>query len=98
MDHLAGYPPTVELLRTLHDSGEELCVCSVVVAEVYSGLRPEAILQARLLLDGLRYLETPEPAARLAGAWRTSTSGKGCGCKRRMYSLRLRRSRTGQRW
>jgi predicted nucleic acid-binding protein len=77
MDHLAGYPPTVGLLRTLHDSGEELCVCSVVVAEVYSGLRPEAILQARLLLDGLRYLETPEPAARLAGAWRYKYQREG---------------------
>jgi predicted nucleic acid-binding protein len=37
----------------------------------------EAILQARLLLDGLRYLETPEPAARLAGAWRYKYQREG---------------------
>ena len=70
MDQFAGYLPTVELLRDLEEGGGDLCVCSVVLAEIYSGLRPEAVPQARLLLDRCRYLNTSDSAAKAAGEWR----------------------------
>ena len=38
IDQLKGFPQTVQLLQTLHQSGAELCVCDVTIAEVYAGL------------------------------------------------------------
>jgi predicted nucleic acid-binding protein len=77
MDQFAGYAPTVQLLEDLDNRGEELCVCSVVLSEVYAGLRPDAVSRARLLLDRCLYLGTSEAAARIAGEWRSAYRRQG---------------------
>jgi hypothetical protein len=41
IDRLKGFPQTVNLLQQHHQSGGELWVCDVTIAEVYAGLHPQ---------------------------------------------------------
>lgn len=77
IDYLKSVPASVSLLQDLDTRGEILCLCSVVVAEVWSGLRPELREETgrRLLL--LEFLATgPEEAAQ-AGMWRYDYARRG---------------------
>ncbi len=50
--------------------GDTVCLCDVVLAEVYSGVRPEHRQRVAGVLDSLPYLATSAEAARQAGVWR----------------------------
>lgn len=76
IDYLVGFAPSVDLIRSIHTSGNDLGVCDVVVAEVYSGLRPEDCERTAALLEALQFLTTAADAARVGVGYRT-TMGMG---------------------
>ena len=41
IDYLMGIPSSLAQIQELHARGETLCVCAVVIAEVYAGLLPK---------------------------------------------------------
>lgn len=77
MDYLNGFAPTVALLQELYRQGDDLCTCDIVLAEVYSGLRPHEVAQAEQLLSTLYFLPTSPQAARQAGSWRYTYARRG---------------------
>jgi predicted nucleic acid-binding protein len=77
IDYLKGFPDSVALIRKLHADGDSLCVCDVVVAEVYSGLLPKDRGQARKLLSACEFLPTSAEMAERAGEWRYSHARRG---------------------
>jgi predicted nucleic acid-binding protein len=77
IDYLRGIADSLVVIRGLGDAGDLLCVCDVVLAEVYSGLRPEDRSSAGVLLDTLHYLPTSPEAARQAGEWRYHYARRG---------------------
>ena len=70
IDYLRGFPGSVALLRDLHQRGDLLCICDVVIAEVYTGLGPRDRTKAEDLLDTCQFLHTSREAAKQAGEWR----------------------------
>ena len=77
IDYLAGIAGTVELIHHLHRQGEDLCVCDVVIADVYSGLRIPSRDAAQKLIGSLSFLPTSAEAARRAGEWRYAYARRG---------------------
>ena len=77
IDFLAGVPATTALLQGLHGQGDRLCTCTVVLAEVYSGLGPEYESRAESFLRGLRFLPGDPRAGRQAGRWRQRYAREG---------------------
>ncbi|MBI2912277.1 MAG: PIN domain-containing protein [Chloroflexi bacterium] len=77
IDYLKSVPASVALLQDLDARGEFLCLCSVVVAEVWSGLRPDLREATGRRLRLLEFLATgPEEAAQ-AGQWRYDYARQG---------------------
>ncbi len=70
IDYLFNREPTVSLFQRLHHQGDDLCVCDVVLAEVYSGLLPQHRAAAEAFLSTLVFLPTSAIAAQQAGEWR----------------------------
>jgi predicted nucleic acid-binding protein len=70
IDYLFGIPATVTLIRDLHNRGDTLCVCDVVIAEVYAGLRPNHREATEQLLSACTFLPATAAIARKAGRWR----------------------------
>ncbi len=77
VDYLQRIPGSLSLIMDLFDRGDSLCICDIVIAEVYSGLRPEAKDKAQDLLYSLLYLPTTLEAARQAGEWRYQYARQG---------------------
>lgn len=77
IDFLRGIEPSVELLESLVSAGDTLGICDVVVAEVYSGLRPDSRPKVASVLSGFAYLETSPGTARQAGEWRYDFARQG---------------------
>jgi predicted nucleic acid-binding protein len=77
IDYLAGVKSTVSLIQELYDRGELLCVSDVVIAEVYSGLRPQDRDKARGLLTACFFLATTPEASQRAGEWRYHYARQG---------------------
>jgi predicted nucleic acid-binding protein len=77
IDYLKGFPGTVSLIRELHQAGGSLCVCAVVIAEVYAGLLPKDRGPARRFLSACSFLPTSAEAAREAGEWRYHHARRG---------------------
>lgn len=70
IDHAAGRPEAVGLVRRLFGEPNDLLVCDVVVTEALSrGTDPEVAVMTALL-DVLEYVPTTPEAARWAGASR----------------------------
>lgn len=70
IDYLQDVSATADMIEGLYDQGDKICVCDVVLAEVYSGLDPAEYTRAELLLGGLTFVETSREAAKRAGEWR----------------------------
>jgi hypothetical protein len=70
IDYLFGISSSVALIQGLHDRGDTLCVCDIVIAEVYAGLRPEHRQTAEQLLAACTFLSRSAMIAQRAGAWR----------------------------
>ncbi len=77
IDHIMGRPGTIALLERLDAGGDTLCVCDVVVAEVYSGLLQRDWVPAQAFLSGLTYLITTARMAQQAGEWRFAYARRG---------------------
>lgn len=77
IDLLKNVPDTVSLIQGLHDQGDTLSTCDVVLGEVFSGLHPSDRTRATPLLDGLHYLITTAETARRAGEWRYDYARRG---------------------
>lgn len=77
IDYLVGIQQSVELVQGLDWQGDLLCVCDVVIAEVYAGLRPQDRDKAQKLLGACQYLSTSPEAARQAGEWRYTYARQG---------------------
>lgn len=77
IDYLLGVSSSVTLIQDLHDRGDTLCVCEVVIAEVYAGLRPQHREAAEELLASCTFLPTTAALARQAGTWRYDFARKG---------------------
>ena len=77
IDYFAAFPGTVALLDELMERGDTLCVCDVVIAEVYSGIAPKDRQDADLYLDSLEFVATSRASARVAGEWRYAFARQG---------------------
>lgn len=77
IDYLSGVPSSVSLIRDLHGGGDLLCVCDVVIAEVYAGLHPQDQEKARAILDACHFLGSSPDIARQAGQWRYAYARQG---------------------
>lgn len=77
IDYLFGIPGTVSVIERLQRQGDMLCVCSVVMAEIYSGLRPQHRDTGEQLLNACEFLPTGPEAATQAGTWRYDYARRG---------------------
>ena len=77
IDYFFGIPTSVALVDALFDERHSLCVCDVVVAEVFSGLHPGDKERPQRFIQSCRFLETDLEAAALAGEWRYGYSREG---------------------
>src|SRR3990172_9873900 len=77
IDSLTGVQSTVDLIKDLHARGDLLCACDVVIAEIYSGLRPTDRDKAERLLSACYFLPTGPQTAQQAGEWRYEYARKG---------------------
>lgn len=77
IDYLSGVPTSVSLIQDLHAGGDLLCVCDVVIAEVYAGLHPPDRERAEKLLNGCFFLSSTFGSARQAGEWRYAYARRG---------------------
>lgn len=77
IDYVANIPTSVAFIQSLRSGTDILCTCDVVLAEVYSGLRPRDTARVQLLLRSLLFLPTSPEAARQAGEWRYAFARQG---------------------
>lgn len=70
IDHAAGRPEAVDLVRRLFSEPNDLLVCDAVVTEALSRGSDEDVAVIVALLDALEYVATHPEAARWAGACR----------------------------
>lgn len=74
---LKGTPLATQLIDELNRQDDTLCTCLVVMAEVYSGLRPIDARQADTLLRPMRFLTAAPDIGRQAGLWRYEFARQG---------------------
>lgn len=72
----AREPASSRILRMI-ESGDELGVCAVVVAEFYAGLVPQQRARWDEFFEALRFWEATREAAKQAGIWRYEFARKG---------------------
>lgn len=77
IDYLGGIPASVSLVQELRSRDDLLCTCSVVIAEVFSGLHPQDRDKAQALLGACSFLPTSLQASRQAGEWRYLYARRG---------------------
>lgn len=69
IDQCFSVDGSISLINRLYDQGESLCLCSVVIAEVYAGLRPQHRNAVEEILSSYSFLPTSLDAATKAGEW-----------------------------
>jgi tRNA(fMet)-specific endonuclease VapC len=77
IDHLRGRQPVVELITGLAKAGDELGVCPINVAELYSGLNEKYRVIAEKLINSLEYWEATRETSKIAGSYRYEFARKG---------------------
>jgi tRNA(fMet)-specific endonuclease VapC len=77
IDHLRGRLPVVVFVTGLASAGNELGVCPICVAELYSGLKDRQRTIAEKLIGNLDYWEATREAAKMAGSFRYEFARKG---------------------
>ena len=70
-------PEALALLRHLSSTDETVCVCTVVTAEIYSGLGERQMPRALALFSTSEYLPASEEIAIQAGKWRYLYARRG---------------------
>ncbi len=76
IDFFRGRMKAIQTLGKLVEEGPLGC-CPVVVAEVFSGVRPEELTKVEEFLTSLLYYPIPYETARLAGQYRRDYQKKG---------------------
>jgi predicted nucleic acid-binding protein len=77
IDCLSAFAPSIDLIESLSEPGDRLCICDVVVAEVFAGVTPEQERKAVEFLEACEFLETTRASARQAGVWRFDFARRG---------------------
>jgi len=77
INYLRGIVESVTFIQELHGRGEDLCVCDIVIAEVFSGLLPEHREAGERLLSACTFLPTSPAIAQQAGQWRYDFARRG---------------------
>jgi predicted nucleic acid-binding protein len=77
IDYLKGIRDSAEMIKGIHDNGDVLCVCGVVVAEVFAGIHPVDRQTVFNLVSTFHFLTVSIAAARLAGEWRYQHARSG---------------------
>ncbi len=77
IDYLKGIASSVDLINDIHRRGGILCVCDIVIAEVYTGVRPQDQERTARILQSYHFLPTLEEMARQAGEWRYTYARRG---------------------
>lgn len=77
VDALNGKRGRADLLRQLVSAGHALACCSVIVAEVYSGMRPHEAGRTEQLMSSLDWYDITRAIARRAGRLRFDWGSQG---------------------
>jgi predicted nucleic acid-binding protein len=77
IDYLNHSLAARSMLTQLVADGDTLCTCSVVLAEVYSGLDVQATSAAAEFLEATEFLVTSPAMAKQAGTWRFGYARRG---------------------
>ncbi len=77
VDWLNGVPSTVELLNKLAGEGHTLAVCSISIAETYSGLAEDDWADADRVLSPFEYWDMAASVAKRAGYYRYFYARRG---------------------
>ncbi len=77
IDHLNGRFGRTEFLKKLVAQGSELATCSVVITEIYAGLRSGEEAKTAALVDSMRSLPITPQTAKTAGLLMRDWKKKG---------------------
>lgn len=77
VDFLYGIADAVELIETLGRDGHTLAICSVTVAELYSGLAEKDKARVEHVLTAFEYWDISPAAAKRAGSFRYQFARRG---------------------
>lgn len=77
IDFSKGFEPAKSKILALFDADQQLAVCSVSVAEFFTGLLPSERQQWREFFSTLSYWEISAEAAIQAGIWRYEFARQG---------------------
>jgi predicted nucleic acid-binding protein len=77
IDILKGVTSSIAFVQSLQADGSDLATCAVVVAEVFSGLKPRDKPTAVSFMANLHYLDIPRGTASRAGEWRYAHAREG---------------------
>ncbi|HEY3162834.1 MAG TPA: PIN domain-containing protein [Candidatus Limnocylindrales bacterium] len=77
IDHLRGDPAARELMARLAESGDQLYVNEVVVAEAWAGAHSDDDADLQALLDLVEFVQPAPVHARRAGRWRANARSRG---------------------
>jgi predicted nucleic acid-binding protein len=77
IDYLHDIASTQQIIHDLASQGQELCVCDVVLDEIFTGTFPVNERKTRALLEPMTFLSTSRDAAEQAGRWRFQFSRRG---------------------
>ena len=76
IDHLRGEPIATARFIEMNETGDELLICDVGAAEVWSG-RPSEHPRVETLLRFLEFVQPGPTTSMLAGRWRAEARGHG---------------------
>lgn len=77
IDFAKGREPASSRIVRMIESGDEVGVCAVVVAEFYAGLPPKERPSWDDFFEALRFWGATREAARQAGVWRYEFARRG---------------------
>ncbi len=77
IDYIANFVSSAQLIDSLLVGGEDICTCSMVVAEVFAGLHRGDEVKAATFLASMRYLPVSRQASEQAGRWRYEFRSQG---------------------
>jgi predicted nucleic acid-binding protein len=77
VDILNQQPRALQFLQRVSEINDSICVCTVVLAEIYSGLGERQTPRAENLLTVSEYLTPSEAITKQAGAWRYLYARRG---------------------
>jgi predicted nucleic acid-binding protein len=76
IDHLRGESSATARFVEMNDTGDELMICDVGAAEVWSG-RPSEHPRVEALLRYLEFVQPGPQTSMIAGRWRAEARGRG---------------------